>query len=285
MSSNTVTQRAAGFGLHTCLDELQPKTNGALNRTGSGRMFATVTQLTRTKRPGRPDFVRGTARCFQLRTTVVFDTYSIATTAMHFGPVVLPPRDASALVKRKTVLYGMVVKTARGFRFSRCTAADELYFFFTSAFRPTQFLVDNADALHIDGKSDLFALATLLQGSFDAVLDPLERAPHLGFTVALSWPPLDFVVLASMLVRDARLYHNFVSLVRKRRGKLHRAPADQLLAAVIPAECLQEYIDRNTNDNLSTALNTGPVLKRSERRPRSGQQPDPDPGSDSDLSC
>jgi hypothetical protein len=272
--------------LHACLDELQPKTNGALRRTGAGRLFATVTQLTRTKRPGKPDFIRGVARCFQLRITVAFDTYSVATAPMSFGPVVLPPCSATDLVKRKSVLYGMVVKTARGFRFSRCIQARELYFFFTSAFRPTQFLVDNADALHIDGKSDLFALATILQGSFDAVLDPLERKKHLHFDVHLSWEPLDFMLLASMLVRDAGLYGNFVTLVRKRKGRLHRDPVDRLLAAAVPSDCLQEFIDRGTNEMLATALHgTAHRRQPQPRAPARHGDKVAAAASDSELSC
>lgn len=250
--------------LHTCLEELQPKTNGVLRRAGACRVFATVTQLTRTKRPGKPDYVYGLARCFQLRISIVFNSKSLATSPLHFGPVTLPACDPANLVRRKSVLYGMVVKTARGFQFSRCTQAQELYFFFTTAFRPTGFFIDNMDAYTINGRHDLFALATMLQGSFDAVLEPLKKyhddrnclsQSDEANKIRLSYAPVDFVILACLLVRDGSLYRNFIELVNRRKSKMHRSLSAQILQTAVPFRCLEAFITETMNEKLDGVLN------------------------------
>ena len=277
--------------LHTCVDELQPKTNGVLRRTGAGRLFATVTQLTRIKRPNKSDFVRGIARCFQLRISIAFNLSSFATSPLHFGPVILPSCDPSHIVKRKTILYGMVIKTARGFQFLRCTKANELYFFFTSAFRPVQFLCDNVDALCIAGKHDLFALAMLLQNSFDVVLQPLRKYiderdkltdSKIG-NIQLSHTPVDFVILTSMLVRDASIYGKFVALVHARKSKMHKSLVHPILDTAVPFDCLQEFIDQSTNEKLDVALNANAMSTFAD--PQRMDATRDDNSSNSELSC
>lgn len=260
--------------LHTLLDELQPKNNGVLRRTGAGRVFATVTQLHRTKRPNRPDFIKGTAQCRQLRISVTFDSHALSTGNLSIGPVVLPPTDAQTIRKQQTVLYGMVVKTARGYKFAKCTPANQLYFFFVSAFEPVSFLVDNASALTVDGRHDLLALACMLHRCYDVVMDPLERCkedPELARSITeragvgqivLSHAPADFALLTSIMLRDPSVYRGFIDLVQKRKKRMHRDLASQVLHAAVPAACVKAFSDQRRNAQLTVFLELATAPQR-----------------------
>jgi hypothetical protein len=249
----------ASAALQTLLAELQPPTNGALRRAGSGRVFAEVTALQRIRRAGKADFVRGTARCHQLRINVAFDTYAVAAAPMHVGPVSLPPVDATALHGRRgrsavapSVLYGDVSVTRDGYRFTCCTEATPLFFFFQHAYRPLDFLQKNADALQTagPGRDDLCALAALLHCGFDLILDPLRKATARPTPVALSFPPADFVILTCLLIRDAQLYGQFLTIVKRRRAQLDPHRVQRLLNGAVPTQALRAFIDSHVTERL-----------------------------------
>ena len=276
-------------------------------------------------------FVHGLARCHQLRVTVKFDSDALATSFLHFGPVRLPPCDASSLSSKKkrglgdsgngggrkgagSILFGDVVLRDDGYHFTLCTEASPLFFFYQNAYKPLDFLLKNADAmtwkvapsapelLHARENCepppktrvcfDLLALAEVLHGSYDFLLDPLQRSSCFDVPVHLSHSSIDFVLLTCMLVRSAHPYSQFVALVKRRKPKLNRHAVERMMNGVIASQALQAFVDQHTTECLRAAL----ACRTENSAPNAGARPgsntvecsecsESSESSESDLSC
>jgi hypothetical protein len=298
--------------LHTALHELQVVSSGDFRKVGSGRLFAEVITVVRIKRHGKPDFVRGTARCHQLRLNVYFDTYSVSTGPLYVGPAIIPGTAATDIVGKRnkqkrpaTVLFGNVTLAQKGYRFVRCVAAEHLFFFYQNACKPIAYLLDNADALEIPDNDpsskasmDLVALSGLLHRSFDTLLEPLRKV-GTGPVPLLSWRPQDFVILTCLLVRDASLYGQFIEIVKRRRKELVHDRVEKILNGAVPVQALSDFIEKQTVEKLQ-ACSTVKFKSKNQFRSKNqfksknqfrsknqfkSEQPPMAESSDSELSC